>query len=76
MTKAEILKALEPYPDDHYVNVLLYDESAPFRRVQLAIQKIEAYPGWHGTTIVGVHAHRQNAEIAARLADDSPSSSG
>lgn len=68
MTKAEVIKALEPFKDDAYVGLLLYSDSFP-DGAQVAIQAIRAYPPWHepaadkSNWLVGVVAHSQNREL-------------
>ena len=69
MTKAEILKALEPYSDDQYVSVLMYDKASDDWRYQMIIQRIEEYPPWYGNgekVLVGICIGEQNRELPAQ----------
>lgn len=63
VTKAELIKALEPYADDQYVFVNVHSEIYP-NGSQVAIQAVRPQEPWHpGPQLIGLVAHVQNAAV-------------
>lgn len=62
MTCQELIAELSKYPPDQYVRLALHSQDYP-QGAQVAIQRIEPSPGWHGTEHVGIVAHAENAEV-------------
>ncbi len=65
MTKRELLAALEPYPDDRYVFVLLHSDVYP-QGCQIFIQGVTPVPpqgNRAGSPLAGIVVHNQNKEL-------------
>ncbi len=64
MTKAELLKALEPFSDDQFCFIALAD--GPGEMYQISIQVVKPIEPWHdglpdkSNWLVGIVGHRQN----------------
>lgn len=69
MTKAELLKLLEPFTDDQYVYVCLHDEKSLAPAVQITIQGVQATDPWHpqpdSKQLVGLQVHARNAQLSS-----------
>ena len=69
MTKAELIKALEPYADDQWVFVNLHSAMYP-DGCQLIVQGVRPVPPWgrlwagKKPDLIGLLVHDQNAEMA------------
>lgn len=68
MTKAALLRALEPFGDDQYVIVRLHSRDYPYG-CQLGIYGVEDMPPWHGSTLdrsnylICIDADAENSDI-------------
>lgn len=65
MTKAELIKALEPFGDDQFIYVNMHSKSFP-NGSQIQIQGVKTTPPWHcaaedgSNHLIGLLVHAEN----------------